>query len=341
MSRLALSAVTALLLLGGGSCTITFGHSSGNGHLFGAGVAGMGLLLMFGAFQIYRKFRLLKDTPQMEIGNLATGLVHIYGKPVAAKRLTSPITQLPCFYYEVRVEFWDQQSRSSRWVAALRDTDNVKFGLQDASGKVPIDLHQSQLDLSDSFRAEIGKNASKKRTLDQSLGDWNGPLDQELLNYLAEANARIHAGLTISPESWVGNVKQSVDAAVTMASSPVGYKDGSVTTLPADLPEDIDRQRIRFTEQCIFPDREYNVLGTCFETQDAADEHDRRFIGCGPKGHNFLISSRAEPALEKRTLWTSILLLVLAGILILAGAYLYVSPSGDAGWQQTPSSQQC
>jgi hypothetical protein len=190
---------------------------------------------------------------------------------------------------------------------------------------VPIDLHQSQLDLSNTFGAEAGRGASKNRMVDPTLGDWNGPLDQELMNYLAEANARIHAGLTVSSESWIGSVRRSADAASIMASSSIGYKDGCVSALPEILPTNFDKQRIRFTEQCILAGREYNVLGTCVENPNATDEHDRKVIMRGPKERNFIISSRAEPELEKRTLWTTFILLALGGGLMVAGTYLYLA----------------
>jgi hypothetical protein len=39
-----------------------------------------------------------------------------------------------------------------------------------------------------------------------------------------------------------------------MESSHFAYKEGSVSTLATELPPDVDRQRIRFTEQCLWAD---------------------------------------------------------------------------------------
>jgi hypothetical protein len=331
MSHLGLLAVAALLVAHGYSCNFNIGAIGGgssNAHLLGIWFVGFGLLFLFVAFQISRKFRILRETPQMPIGSLTLGKVHIYGKAMGAERLTSPITRLPCFYYEVTVEEYIEAGRRSRFQKCLRDAGHVKFYLQDATGKVLIDLQEAKLDLSDTFRAEIGRHARQKRTVDPALRGWSGPLDRELLDYLSQANTKIHAARSAPhvSDSSAGNLKQGIAIKMIMESSHLAYKEGSVSTLATELPPDVDRQRIRFTEQCLLPDREYNVLGSCVENPNPTDEHDRKLIVRGPQEGNFLISSRAWPALLKRTQWTRFLLLVLGSVVTLAGIFLYLFP---------------
>ena len=171
---------------------------SGVTHLVGLVPLGMGMIVVYGAFLTYRKYRLLRSAPQMPIGSLATaGTVHIYGRAVGTERLTSPITRLPCFCYEVVVKA-HSTGEGAEWAMLLHDIGHTKFQLQDATGKVTIDPHEAERELSQTFQAEIGPRASKKRTVDPALAWGNGPADGELLEYLHRTNAKIHAELSRS-----------------------------------------------------------------------------------------------------------------------------------------------
>jgi hypothetical protein len=313
MSRLGLLLGSACLLLGEYSCSFSFNTNSSNTsiggiHLFGLVALGMGLMLLYGAFQSFIKYRRLRDTPQTSIGSLATGSVHICGKAVGTERLTSPITKVPCFYYRVEVDVWrGGGGRGSSWQRGIVDTRHLKFHLQDETGKVLIDLHQAELDLFQTFSAETGPRDSKKRISDPGPSGGNGPSDGELLQYFSQANARIDAEQAAQHESAIH---------ATM-------NERSLTLMGPVLPPDVDRRRLRFTEQCLLPDREYNILGTCVENPNPTDEHDCKLILRGPREGNFLISSRAEPVLEEHTNWTTFGLLVLGVVLVSVGVIVF------------------
>ena len=55
---------------------------------------------------------------------------------------------------------------------------------------------------------------------------------------------------------------------------------------------------VRFTEYCIKPDHEYDVLGTCVENPRPQDEYDRNMIVKGSNEKVFLISSKTEKQVE-------------------------------------------
>ncbi|MGA9980374.1 MAG: hypothetical protein WBQ08_17270 [Candidatus Sulfotelmatobacter sp.] len=259
------------------------------GRTGGLLLAGLGLLPLYGAFQNYRKFRILERTPTVPIRNLAEGLVHIRGKAAGQERRTSPITQLPCFYYQVKVEHEIGSPHDGQWSMCLRDTDHVKFYLQDATGKVRIDLHQSQLDLSETFQARTGPGPLFGRNAYPSPGGSSAPSEHELLDYLSRTNARIHAELAAERESKVHAIMNA---------------EGSVSLLPAVLPaqesETLFRSPLLFTEQCLLPDCEYNILGTCVENPSPTDQHDRYMIVRGQQEHTFLISNKPEPAMGSK-----------------------------------------
>jgi hypothetical protein len=203
------------------------------------------------------------------------------------------------------------------------ETAHVRFHLQDATGKVQIDLQQAELDLSETFGTQTGKHARKTRTVDTSLAGWSGPSDRELLDYLSQANARIRATSSAPlPDSWAQKVKQGVATQITMESSHFAYKDASVSTLAGSLPPGFEEKRLRFTEKCLLPDRDYNIVGTCVENPDSADKADRKLIARGQKKDTFLISCKTESKLLRRAQWRSFACLGGGVLMLLAGLYM-------------------
>ncbi len=290
-------------------CILSFNitlRNSGAIYFFGLFIVGFGLLVVGIGVHSYRTLRLLKNTPMTPIGRLTTGLVHIYGKAVGEELLTSPITGLACLYYAVTIQVWTGR-RGQLWATSLIDTRHVSFHLQDATGRVAINLHQAELDLFTTFKAETGPRASQKRTVDPSLGGANGPSDGELLDYLSRANVRIHEEQAAHGEAWIR----------------AAMNDNSRTLMPAVVPPEAGGRRLRFVEQCLLPDREYNILGTCVENPNPMGEQDRKLIARGGGTRHFVISCRPERSLETRTMWTTFALFA-AGIVVIAGGIIFL-----------------
>jgi hypothetical protein len=197
---------------------------SGDGHSVGFSLISLlislvfgavGLLLFYGAFQNYRRFRLLEDTPVMPIRSLPMGFVRIHGKPVADERVISPLTHVPCLYYVVTVDHWvaDKSSETGQWPVGLRQVGQVRFHLQDQTGKVLINPDQALMDLNVTFLAETGPRASPNRTVEPSLHLDRMPSESELRDYFSQANTTIHAEMAAEhrkPDRWSANFNQSV-----------------------------------------------------------------------------------------------------------------------------------
>jgi hypothetical protein len=278
------------------------GGSASHLHLGGLFVVGFGLLLLYGGFKNYRIFRLLGTSPIIAIRGLADGLVHILGKPAGDDRLTSPITRQACFYFQVLIENWVRsRTGPGEWTMCLRHTEHTKFYLQDGTGKVAVDLHQAQLDLTQTFQTEIGPTAAA------GPSGASGPSDNELRDYLGRTNAQIHAQLDSRRESTF---------------QAIAHTEDSVSLLPADYSPRDGGPGLRFTETCLLADREYNILGTCLDNPNPSGEDDRKLIARGPKEATFLISCKVEAALEKQTKRGSYILLALGGVLAVAGLAL-------------------
>jgi len=320
MSRLGLYVVAAFLAASQHySCSVSTGGggsvSSGHTHYLAISIlAGLGLLFFYAGFRNYRKLRILEDTPMMPIRSIPMGLVHIRGKATGDERVTSPITHVPCFYYVVKVEKWMRSQKGGGvWSICLRHVDHVEFHLQDETGKVLIDPHQAELDLPQTFLAETGPNASRARTIDPSLLIDGAPSASELRDYLSQTNAKIQAEMAAQHKSRL---------------SALAQVERSVSLLPAELSPQDSGQHLRFTEQCLLPDREYNILGTCVENPNAQDASGRNMIARGQNEPTFLITWKTELALEKQTRRGSYIWIPIGAALLVAAAAVFLSDMG-------------
>src|SRR3989304_7223062 len=110
--------------------------SSGNGNV------GAALVLCFGAgpsffskgFRVYRKYRVLADTPVMPIRSIAMGLVEVHGKARADQCVLSPVSHTPCLFYKVDIERWQANSKGrGRRGPFKKDAAGGDFYPQDAT----------------------------------------------------------------------------------------------------------------------------------------------------------------------------------------------------------------
>jgi len=291
---------------GGATGDISAPAAGGASHSHPGGLilVAFGLLLLYGARQNYRKLRALESSPIKPIRDVAAGLVHIVGKAVGERSLTSPLTRLPCFYYQVLVEKWVPRGGGGRgeWSMCLRHIDHTNFDLRDESGKVAVDLHQAQLDLTQVFQRVIEPQGEPA-----SIGG-TGPTGNDLRDYLMGTNAQIQA--------------QFADRKVSLIHA-LAEPEGNVSLLPANFSPRESGLRLRFTETCLLVDQQYNILGTCIDSPNPGGEADRRLIARGPTQNTFLISCNTEPMLEKQTKRGIYLTLAVGGVLAALGLAIF------------------
>ena len=84
----------------------------------------------------------------------------------------------------------------------------------------------------------------------------------------------------------------------------------------------------RFTERCVEPDEEYDVLGTCIENPRPEDDNDRNLITKGEHDHTFLISSRSAEQLKQDAGWRSTLMVIGGAALTVFCAALFMARLG-------------
>jgi hypothetical protein len=260
---------------------------------------GAGLFLFFRGFRIFRKYRILADTPQMPIRSVAMGLVEVHGKAKGEHRIVSPVTRTPCFFYKVDIEKWIQDKNGGHWSQARTDAHGVPFYLDDGTGQVLVDAHGAEADLIRTARRETGRNLTLSLRRLFSSEERSPALasafvsDSELLSYA---------------ESVVGTAASSIDSGEIVKT----LFRGGLSLARGSSP------RYRLSEHLILPEHWYDVTGTCTENPTAREGECRPMIKKGENEPTFLISWRSEKEIENTLRDRAVLHVLGGGVLAVA-----------------------
>ena len=88
-------------------------HSDPSGGL-ALGTLG-GVWMFFKGFRVFREYKVVEDTPRINIRSIAMGLVHIRGKAEVEPPILSPVSRTPCCFYKVEIEQWKSEGKSHAW----------------------------------------------------------------------------------------------------------------------------------------------------------------------------------------------------------------------------------
>jgi hypothetical protein len=279
---------------------------SSNDDLFGLVFAfGGSLYFFFKGFRVFRKYRVLADTPEVPIRSIAMGLVEIHGKAKGEDFFHSPVTNTPCFHYKVDIERWEKDSKGrGSWRRFRTDTDGVRFYLEDVSGKVLVDLYGVEFDLKQNARREIGSGQIMKGLIWKSFwrektsptsGMW--PTDDELRDYVRSGGLSRLDVSRVRPSKDEPFQARQLDAKTYGKIVVSGVKQVFFRrSFGGNWGDYSDRYRL--TEYCIIPGYWYDLTGTCVENPIPKDLEDRNMIVKGKDEPTFLISWRSEAALE-------------------------------------------
>ncbi len=235
-------------------------------YLLFAALFGGGIFLFLKGFCVYWQFRVLENIPLTAIRGLAMGLVRVCGRATGDEWLTSPVTRQPCYFYKVVVERWETSGRKEAyWARWRKDSDSVRFYLEDQTGKVLVYARGAELDLARTVQTVI---------------------DGELPESLMSGSAR-RVGPTAAAESSAGEPEATPEDLELVRSM----------ALAGSKPE---VGRYRLTEYCILPESSYDVTGTCGQNPVAKDESDRNLIKKGTNDPTFVISDKESREVEKR-----------------------------------------
>lgn len=306
------------------------------GFLGGIGFI-LGLYWFFKGFGTFREYMVVADTPLVPVRSVAIGRVQIHGKAIGEKTLQSPVSNQVCYLYQVSIDrFIAGRQGQGRWSPYLTDEGSVNFYLEDDTGKVLVNPEGAELDLQEAYQCEVG--CREIVPLDEPWRSDAPPStpagvptpDSELRRYVTRVaegiNSAAFQGADLDSSLEAGSRQRQQRHRSNRGKGFLGnlipsrgFGQIAAVAAPGDY---------RLTEYCVVPDSEYDVTGTCAINRSGGNEADRQLITCGENNPTFLISDKAEPALEQDLhyrAWRSILG---GGLLALAGAAVLLEALG-------------
>ena len=261
---------------------------------------GAGIYLFFKGFLIFRKYRVLADTPEIPIRSLAMGLVEIHGKAKGGELVESPVNHTPCLFYKVDIEKWQRNSKGGgSWSHYRTDTDGVRFYLEDGSGKVLVDAHGAEFDLLQSARREVGtwgRSSTNLTSLFSRKRDTTPSTDLKFAKTSSGEVAVIAPPTEDELYAYLARGPQMKADSLRMSGFNLSFSLNPTASLGGT---GLSSSSYRLTEYCILPEHWYDVTGTCAENPNAQDECAHNMIVKGENEPTFLISWRGERDLEK------------------------------------------
>jgi hypothetical protein len=297
---------------------------SSDDDLFGYAVVGFfgGLFCFVKGFRVFRKYKVLADTPVMPVRSIAMGHVEIYGRATSEQTVLSPVTHTPCFFYQVKIEHWQRGNKGGgRWAHYRTDANGVRFWIEDDTGRVAVDLRGVEVNLRQHSRREVGGLSVKWSGSSLFGGSTKaarafGPSEAELLDYIRRGEIAIPVATRVAEPAFFADAdgatpppsqeqaERELEAfREEMRRRRASPKSGSgllnfFTTGHLRFGS-IGGGRYRLTECVVEPDRWYHIAGCCAENPIPQDETDRHLIRKGENEPTFIISSEAEAATEQ------------------------------------------
>ncbi len=135
-------------------CLAIFRSSSNEFLIWPAIGAAVGVYLFYRGFRLLQRKRLIQDTPSSKIRSASMGLVELSGLATGPYTMTSPITEVPCYYYRSMAWQMQQRGKSSEWVKVADDSLHLPFYLDDNTGRVLVDPQGAEMDIHRDFHEE-------------------------------------------------------------------------------------------------------------------------------------------------------------------------------------------
>jgi hypothetical protein len=235
-----------------------------------------GIFWFFQGFRLYRKYRIVADTPVIPIRSAAMGLVEVHGTACDGELVKSPVSGSSCFYSKVKIEAWVVNANGNgEWRQVATGTKGQRFYLGDETGKILVDPAGAEMDLKENCQAVAGQVVSNPRHPPRHTSGPNSYLSGGILTLFPKDTAPAPTPTSsLSEDELLEYVKGVV------SRSAAGQKDF--------------RGMYRLTEYCIVPGLSYDITATCSENPSPRDLQDHNLLNKGENEPTFLISSRSE-----------------------------------------------
>lgn len=159
-----------------------FQYANGEGpfifYLAAALFVFIGVKFVIAGIKTWAESKTLKRAPIVPLNRMSAGLAHVRGKASGGDRLTSPLTKVPCYYYQILVtKHISRLKGGSGWTVVGKETEQRQFYLDDGTAMVLVNPQSAEYELAETFRIRLGRESS--RYVHPALG-VAGPSDQDL-----------------------------------------------------------------------------------------------------------------------------------------------------------------
>lgn len=159
-------------------------------------------IVCFGwGFSVWRRMRLIVDTPTAKVRSMPMGRVELQGRAQEKAELAAPITKTPCVYYRYLVEEERRSGKHNTWVTVDQgDSSAWAFRVEDETGAVLVVPERAKVEIGCDFEAKHGGLSGllfgRDKSLDPSPWTQRGWLGVSIKK-LRFREWRIHAGETL------------------------------------------------------------------------------------------------------------------------------------------------
>ena len=306
-------------------------------QLFGIIGLILGLYWFFKGFGIFREYKVIADTPLVPIRSVAMGRVQVHGRAIGEKTLRSPVSNQDCFLYKVDIDrYYAGRQRQGRWDPYLTDAGSVGFYLEDDTGKVLVDPQGAELELEESYQCQISNleivplDAPWRSEGPEARSPGVPPSDSELRRYVTRVaegvNTAAFQGTDLASSLEAGSRQRQRRR---RAKKSFGFLRGMLPLTQLDqFDSDAAPGDYRLTEYCVVPEGEYDITGTCAMNHGPGNDLDRQLITQGQNDLTFLISDKAEKALEQDLHFRAWKHIIGGGLLAVGGAAVLLEALG-------------
>jgi E3 Ubiquitin ligase len=138
----------------------------------------LGVKIVISGIKTYGKSKTLERATIVPLNRITAGLTHVRGNATGDDRSTSPLTKVPCYYYQVQVtKHFSRLTGGSGWTVVAKESEQRQFYLDDGMAKVLVNPLSAEYEVAETFRIRMGRASS--RYIHPALGVTE-PTDQDL-----------------------------------------------------------------------------------------------------------------------------------------------------------------
>lgn len=129
-----------------------------DGGIFVPALGCAGGIAAFGwGFWVWRRMRLIVDTPTAKVRSMPIGRVELHARAQEKAELLAPVTKAPCVYYRYLVQEERRSGKHNTWVTVDRgDSSSWAFQLEDETGAVMLMPEAAKVAIGCDFEAKHG-----------------------------------------------------------------------------------------------------------------------------------------------------------------------------------------